>query len=318
MTPDYIAVGPDWSVARALEHIRTRGRASETVDVIYVHDAAWRLIDALPLRRFILADPDTPVQSIMDNAFISLAAHDDRENALRTFQRYDAVALPVVDSQGILIGIVTVDDILDVAEEEFTEDFQKFAAMEPLKEGYWQTSIFRFYRSRVGWLAALVLVSLVSSGVIAAFEGVLAQLVVLSFFIPLLMGAGGNTGSQSATITIRALSTGDLELSDWARVVSREFFVGITLGVSLGLLGLVLGIVQGGGLTETGVQIGLVIFLTMTLMLTITNLLGTSLPFILTRLGLDPASASGPMVASISDTIGLLIYFSVARWVLGI
>jgi magnesium transporter len=158
MTPDYIAVKPEWSVSRALEHIRRRGRASETVDVIYVHDDAWRLIDALPLKRFILADPEAPVQSIMDNAFISLSAYDDRESALRTFQRYDAVALPVVDSQGILIGIVTVDDILDVAEAEFTEDFQKFAAMEPVKEAYWQTSILRFYRSRVGWLAALVLV----------------------------------------------------------------------------------------------------------------------------------------------------------------
>lgn len=318
MTPDYIAVKPEWSVSRALEHIRRRGRASETVDVIYVHDDAWRLIDALPLKRFILADPEAPVQSIMDNAFISLSAYDDRESALRTFQRYDAVALPVVDSQGILIGIVTVDDILDVAEAEFTEDFQKFAAMEPVKEAYWQTSILRFYRSRVGWLAALVLVSLLSSGVIAAFEDTLSQLVVLSFFIPLLMGAGGNTGSQSATITIRSLSIGDLEIGDWLRVARRELLVGFILGVSLGLLGMVLGIIQGGGLTEIGVRIGVVIFLTMTLMLTVTNLLGMSLPFILTRLGLDPASASGPMVASVSDTIGLLIYFSVARWVLGI
>lgn len=318
MTPDYVAVRPEWTIEQALEHIRRRGRASETIDIIYVHDEQWKLLDALPLRRFIVADPEARVSDIMDGSFVALSAYDDREEAVRAIQRYDRVALPVVDSSGILLGIVTVDDILDVVEEEFTEDFQRFAAMEPIKEGYWQTSRWRLYRSRVGWLAALVMVGLVSSGVIAAFEDVLSEVVALSFFIPLLMGAGGNTGSQSATITIRSISTGEVELSEWARVFFKEVVIGAALGLSLGALGMVLGVLQGGGFSLLGFEIGLVIFLTMTIMLTLTNLLGMSLPFVLTRLGLDPASASGPMVASISDAIGLLIYFSVARLVLGI
>lgn len=318
MTPDYVAVEPDWRVSKVIEHIREQGRDSETIDVIYVCDAQWHLLDALPLRAFLLAEPTATVRDLMDDTFVELSTSDDREDALRVFERYDAVALPVVDSEGVLLGIVTVDDILDVAEQEFTEDFQKFAAMEPVATGYWQTSVWRFYRSRVGWLAALVLVSLLSSGVIAAFEETLSQLVVLSFFIPLLMGAGGNTGSQSATLTIRALSTGDLQPDEWLRVVRRELLIGLALGLSLGLLGLVLGVLQGGGLNGGGLEIGLVIFLTMTIMLCVTNLLGVVFPFVLTRLKLDPASASGPAVASISDTVGLLIYFSLARLILRI
>ncbi len=318
MTPDYVAVRPEWSVAQALAHIRRRGHESETIDIIYVHDEHWKLLDELPLRRFILAQPEQRVSDIMDGSFVSLSAYDDREEAVRAVRRYDRVALPVVDSQGVLIGIVTVDDILDVVEEEFTEDFQKFAAMEPIREGYWQTSRWRLYRSRVGWLAALVMVGLISSGVIAAFEDVLAEVVVLAFFIPLLMGAGGNTGSQSATITIRAISTGEVTINEWARVFFKEVSIGLALGLSLGALGMVLGVVQGGGLNTAGFEIGLVIFLTMTIMLSLTNVLGMSLPFVLTRFNLDPASASGPMVASISDALGLLVYFSVARAVLGI
>ncbi len=318
MTPDYIAVRPTWQVAQALEHIRHRGRNDESVDIVYVCDESWHLLDALPLRAFILAAPDTTVRSVMDNTFVTLSAFDERERALRLFERYDAVALPVIDEEGVLLGTVTVDDILDVAEMEFTEDFQRFAAMEPVSDGYWQTGLWHFYRSRVVWLGVLVLVSLLSSGVIAAFEETLSQLVVLSFFIPLLMGAGGNTGSQSATIVIRALSSGDVELRKWFRVVRRESLLGLALGISLGLLGLVLGTIQGGGLGGGGPEIGLIVFLTMILLLFITNLIGVTLPFLLTRLGLDPASASGPVVASISDTIGLLIYFSLARAVLSI
>lgn len=318
MTPDYVAVRPDWQVSQALEHIRARGENNESLDVIYVCDETWHLLDALPLRIFILAPPDVSVREAMDSSFIELSPFDDREAALRLFERYDVVALPVVDSEGVLLGVVTVDDILDVAEKEFTEDFQRFAAIEPIETSYWQTSVGQFYRSRVVWLGALVLFSLLSSGVIAAFEETLSSLVVLSFFIPLLMGAGGNTGSQSATIIIRALSAGNIKLTQWWPVVRREALTGLALGLSLGLLGFVLGTVQAGGASGDGLKVGFVIFLTMTLLLCVTNLLGATLPFVMTRLKLDPASASGPVVASISDTIGLLIYFSLARFVLNL
>lgn len=311
MTPDYVAVKPEWTIDRALAHIRRLGRRSETINMIYVHDDEWRLLDDLPLQSFVLAEPNKTVRDIMDESFISLKANDDREEAVRLMQRYDRVALPVVDSQGILLGIVTVDDVFDVAEEEVTEDFHKSAAVTPLHRGYWQASLWNLYASRIGWLAMLVMVSLVSSGVIGIYEEVLESLVTLAFFMPLVIGTGGNAGTQAATMMIRAISTGDVEIRQWFRAFTREVLIGLTLGVSLGALGMLLGIFRGG------YEVGLIVFLTMMIMLVITNLLGMSLPFILTKLGLDPASASGPLVASIADAIGLLVYFTIASRVLG-
>ncbi|MEM6429075.1 MAG: magnesium transporter, partial [Deinococcota bacterium] len=310
MTPDYVAVRPEWTVARTLTHIRTKAKDNYTSDMIYVHDKRWQLIDALPLKRFIIASPEQTVEDLLDYSFVAISAYEDREEAVKLIQRYDRLALPVVDSAGILIGVVTVDDVFDVAEEEVTEDFQLSAAVVPFQTGYWQTSIWRLYRSRVGWLAALVLVSLVSSGVMAAFEDILEQAVALSFFIPLLIGAAGNTGSQSATLMIRAIGTGDVALGQWWRALARELVVGLSLGTSLGLLAFTLGIAR------EGVAIGLIVALSMLAMLFITNLLGMSLPFLLIRFNLDPASASGPLVASIADAIGLLVYFSIAGQVL--
>lgn len=310
MTPDYVAVRPEWTVARALEHIRKRGHESETINVIYIVDRGWKLVDDLPLQRLILAEPEAAVESLMDNSYVSIAATDDREEAVRLSSRYDLVALPVVDSSGVLIGIVTIDDLLDVAEQEATEDFHLSSAVTPFKTSYWQTSLWRLYRSRVPWLAGLVMVSLISSGVIAAFEDVLAQTIALSFFIPLLIGAGGNTGSQSATMMIRAISTGEIEIADWLRALLKELSIGLALGASLGLLGMALGVIRGG------YEVGLIVALSMLVMLIITNLLGMALPFILIKLKMDPASASGPLVASVSDAIGLLVYFSIATLIL--
>ncbi len=310
MTPDYVAIRPEWTVARALTHIRNKAKDNYALEMVYVHDKRWQLIDALPLKRFIIADPEQVVEDLLDYSFVAISAYEDREEAVKLIQRYDRLALPVVDSVGILLGVVTVDDVFDVAEEEVTEDFQLSAAVVPFQTGYWQTSIWRLYRSRVGWLAALVLVSLVSSGVMAAFEDILEQAVALSFFIPLLIGAAGNTGSQSATLMIRAIGTGDVALGQWWRALARELVVGLALGTSLGLLAFTLGIAR------EGVAIGLIVALSMLAMLLITNLLGMSLPFLLIRCNLDPASASGPLVASIADAIGLLVYFSIAGQVL--
>jgi magnesium transporter len=312
MTPDYLAVRRDWTVEQALRHIRRRGHESETINVIYVVDRNWKLLDALPLQRIILADPESKVEDIMDYSYVSPSAYADREEAVRQMRRYDLVALPVVDSKGILVGIVTVDDVLDVAEEEATEDFHRAAAVAPLNRSYWQAGLWHLYSSRIGWLAALVMVSLISSGVIGVYEEVLEGMVALAFFIPLVIGTGGNAGTQSATMMIRAISTGDVEMRQWFRAFLREMTIGAVLGLSLGLLGMVLGIFRGG------FEVGLIVFLTMAVMLTITNLMGMSLPFILTKLGLDPASASGPLVASIADAIGLLVYFSIASRVLGL
>jgi len=311
MTPDYLAVRPDWTVDQALEHVRRRGRESETANVVYVVDPQWRLLDDLPLRRLVMAEPDQRVSEVMDHTVVRLDAREDREEAVRKMQRYDRVALPVVDSSGVLVGIVTIDDVFDVAEEEVTEDFHRAGAMLPLRASYWETTKAVLFRARIGWLAALVLVNLVSSGVIAAYEEVLEAVVALAFFIPLIIDTGGNAGSQSATMMIRALSTGDVKPSQWLRAVRRELVIGLAIGGTLGTLGMLLGVFRGG------FEVGLVVLLTMVTMLVLTNLVGVVLPFVLTRLRLDPAIASGPLITSIADAVGLFIYFSIAVWVLG-
>ncbi len=216
----------------------------------------------------------------------------------------------MVDSDGVLVGIVTVDDVLDVAQEEATEDFHKVGSVTPLRMSYWEATLWTLYRTRIGWLAALVLVNLVSGGVLAAFEETLTSVVALAFFIPLIIATGGNAGMQSATIIIRGISTGDVELREWGSAFLREAGIGLFLGVTLGVLTALLGYARGGW------DLGLVVFLTMISMLLVTNLLGMSLPFIFGKIGVDPAVASGPLVTSVADIIGLMIYFSIATWLL--
>jgi magnesium transporter len=310
MNPDYVAVRPDWTIGMALEHIRKKGKDIETINVIYITDEKWRLIDAIELRRFILADPADTVEKIMDYSFVSISAFDDREKAVQMIQHYDLDALPVVDSEGVLIGIVTVDDVLDVAQEEATEDFQKVAAVAPLKMSYRETSIWALYRKRIVWLAALIFVSLVSSGIIAAYEDTLATYIVLVFFIPLLIATGGNTGTQSATLMIRAIATGDVRMGQWLWAVSREIGIGVLLGATMGLATWILGLFRGG------LQIGVVVGLAMVSIVVVTNLIGVVLPFVLTKLRLDPAVASSPLITSVADVVGLLIYFSTATLIL--
>jgi magnesium transporter len=316
MTPDYVAVKPDWTVAQALQHIRERGHDSETVDVIYVVDADWHLLDDMPLRRVVLAKPDALISDLMDHSYVSLHATDDREEAVRRMHRYARVALPVVDSAGILIGIVTVDDVLGVAQEEATEDFHRVGGVVPLRTSYWQAGLWVLYRSRIVWLAALVLLNLVSSGIIAAYEEALEALVALAFFIPLIIDTGGNAGAQSATMMIRAISTGDVRLNQWTRVLVKETAMGLFIGVSLGAMGYLLGLWRGGA--EMGAQLGAIVLLTMVAMLLLTNLIGVLLPFLLTKVRIDPAVASGPLVTSIADAVGLIVYFTIATTILGV
>lgn len=311
MTPDYVAIRHEWTIEQALEHIRNKGKDSETINMIYVVDPSWKLIDDLELRRLIIAKPSDTVEPILDYSFVSISAFDDREKAVQMIQRYDLDALPVVDSEGILIGIVTVDDVMDVAQEEATEDFQKVAAVVPLKMSYSKSSLWTLYRKRIGWLVALVLVSLASSGVIAAYEEVLVSAIALAFFIPLLIGSGGNTGAQSATLMVRAIATGDVQLGQWMWAAGREIGVGILLGLTTGLATWLLGSFRGG------FEIGIVVGLAMLSIVIVANMIGVLLPFLLTRLRLDPAVASSPLITSIADFVGLMIYFSIATWILG-
>ncbi len=310
MTPDYVAVRPEWTVEQSLQHIRLKGKDSETLNVIYVTDEKWKLLDSLDLHRFILSPPDARVSDLMDRNFVSIPAFDDRENAVYVLQHYDLFVLPVVDSEGILLGIVTADDIMDVAEEEATEDFHKTAAVAPLKNTYREASIWELYNKRIYWLVFLVFVSLLSAGIIGHFESTLQKVIILSVFIPMLTGSGGNTGAQSATMIVRALATGDIEVEQWSKTVRKEILVGIFLGLTMGAAGFILGYIKGGA------EIAFIIGITMFCIILVANLIGVALPFILTRLGMDPAVASNPLIASLVDATGLFIYFFVAVSVL--
>lgn len=311
MTPDYVAVRPDWTVLHGLAQIRSKGKqGSETLNMIYVVDSSWKLVDSLALQRFILASPDTTIDTLMDHSIVSLSAFDDREEAVRVMRKYDTFFLPVVDSEGVLLGVVTFDDVMDVAEEEATEDFHKGAAVAPLKNSYDNSGIWELYRKRIGWLVALVLLNLISTEILAAHQQILAQAITLTFFIPLLIGSAGNAGAQSATLMVRALATGDIEMGQWMGTLFKELAVGAALGLTMGIFGAALGMVRGG------IQIALIVSLTMVTIVVAANLIGVIFPFLLTRMKLDPAVASNPLITSIVDAAGLLIYLSISTWIL--
>jgi len=306
MTPDYVFVSKDILVAEALQIIRKQGNDSETLNRVYVVDKNKKLLDSIKLRNIILANEEQKIEELLDYNIVSLDAHDDREQAVKLMQKYDVMALPVIDSEGMLIGIVTFDDVLDVAQEEATEDIQKLASVTPLKTSYKTAGIFTLYHKRILWLSLLVFVSLFSSGILALFQETLSSAIVLAFFIPLLIGSGGNIGSQSATLMIRAIATEDVKLSEWFKVVVKEIIMGLLLGATLGLFASLIGYFRGGYL------IGVVVGLAMLAIILTANLIGAILPFILSRLRIDPAIASSPLITTIVDALGLVIYFSIA------
>lgn len=309
MTPEFVAVKPDYTVTDALIHIREFGRDSETLNLIYVIDDNWKLIDDIRIREIILARPDQLIRDLMDDHFVALNAQDDQETAIRVFQDQDRVALPVIDSEGLLLGIVTIDDVMDVLEEETTEDFHKFGSVQgaivnPLKAG-----IGFLYKKRIVWLIALVFMNVFSGAILANFEVVIGQFVALVFFLPLLIDSGGNAGAQSATLMIRSLAVGDVEMSDWFRLVGKEFFVSLLLGLTMAV---------GVSLVASirAPEIMLIVASTMILTVIAGSMIGLLLPFIFTKLKIDPATASAPLVTSLADILGVIIYFSIATRVL--
>ncbi|TVQ54367.1 MAG: magnesium transporter [Phycisphaerales bacterium] len=310
MTPEFISLRPEWTVEQAFEHIRTRGEEAETVHVLFVVDDRGRLIDDILIRELLLANPSATVESIMDDSAIWLNARDDREEAVRMMERYDVSVLPVVDRDHVLVGIVTFDDVADVAEEETTEDIHKGGAVAPLDMSYGETSILTLVKKRAGWLLLLVAVAILSSEVIGQFEETLEAVLVLAFFIPLLIDSGGNAGSQSATIMVRAIATGDVHLKQWLGTLGKEVFVGLLLGGLMGIASALLGLWRGGW------EIGLIVGLSMVSIVVIANLIGTLTPFVLSRMRLDPATASSPLITTVADVTGLLIYFSIATGII--
>lgn len=310
MTPDYVALRENWTIETALAHIRRVGRESETINSVFVIDDRWHLLDDIQLRQLILAEPTASVGSLMDGAAPRIGVLEDREKAVEVLRHYDVSVLPVVDEAGVLLGIVTADDLLDVAEEEATEDIHLGAGVEPLRTSYREAGVFALYRKRIVWLAALLVVGLASGGVIAMFEDTLASTIALAFFLPLLMGSAGNTGAQSSTLVVRAIATGELETEEWLRTLGRELGIGLLLAGSLAAA------VWWAGLLKGGVEVAFVIAAAMFAVVFVTNLIGVVIPLTLTKLGIDPAVASNPLISSIADVSCLLIYFSIARMVL--
>jgi magnesium transporter len=315
MTTDYVAVRKGWSIRQVLDAIREHGRDSETLNVLYVVDEKGRLIDDIRIRELLLAPLDAQVGSLSDGRYVSLTATDDQETAVTMFDRYDRVALPVVDSEGVLIGIVTVDDVLSVAQEENTEDIQKFGGMEALGTPYIATPVFALVRKRALTLAILFFGEMLTATAMGFYENEISRAVVLALFVPLIISSGGNSGSQAATLIIRAMALGEVTLADWWRVMRREVMSGLALGGILGAIGF-LRIFIWSTATHLYGDHGLLVALTVALALvgvvTWGTISGSMLPFILRRFGADPATSSAPFVATLVDVTGLVIYFSLA------
>ncbi len=316
MTPDYIYVYENNTVAEVLDTIRKFAKNSETIDVIYVINAAGELQDDIRIKDFIIASPDKKVSDLMDGRYITLHAEDDQEEASEAFKMNNRVALPVVSKSNKLLGIVTIDDVLWVASEEFSEDMQKMGGTQALDQPYLDMPPFKLFGKRVGWLVVLFIGELFTATVMQKFEGEIQKAVVLTLFIPLIISSGGNTGSQASTLIIQAMAVGELTLANWWRVMRREIVQGLMLGSTLGIIGFTRVIIWSKilpnvyGLYETRIAftvgfslIGVVLWGTLT---------GSMLPLILKRCGADPAVSSAPFVATLVDVTGLVIYFSVA------
>mgnify|MGYP005839670217 CR=1 FL=1 len=298
------------TVAEAFQFIKQNYHDAEEVFYLYVLDRNSRLLGVLNLRALILAELDQRIEDIMNPNVISVRVDMDQEEVAQLFSRYDLLALPVVDAEDRLVGIVTVDDVVDVTEEEATEDFHKFGSIQNAVFNPLEATITFLYRKRIVWLIALVFMNVFSGAAIAAFEETIAASVALVFFLPLLIDSSGNAGSQSATLMVRALATGDVKASDWFRLLGKELSVALLLGITMAA-----GVAAVASFRAP--EIILVVALTMVCVVLVGSLVGLTLPFIFTRLGLDPATASAPLITSIADISGVLIYFSLATWLLG-
>lgn len=310
MTSDYATLRPDFSAREALEVLRREAPDKETIYRSYVLDPERRLIGSVRLKDLILANPAVTVAQVMERDTLAVSVDDDQEEVARTLARYDVLALPVVDASGRLVGIVTHDDALDALQEEATEDFHRIGTVGKLTESVREAGIGLLYRKRVGWLALLVFGNLFSGAGIAYFEDTIAAHAALVFFLPLLIGSSGNAGAQTATLMVRALATGDVVMKDWERLITRELVIALALGGTMALVVSPIGVFRGGS------DIAFVVAATMVMVVIVGSLIGLSLPFLLNRFGLDPSTASAPLVTTIADAVGVVIYFAIASFIL--
>ena len=320
MTPRYVALRPNMTAGEALEHVRRTGRGKETLNILYIVGDDGKILEEVRLGSLVLAEPETRVVDVEDRPLVAIPATADREEAVRMFRKYDRAALPVVDRDGHMLGIITADDVLDVAEREATEDIQKIGGMEALDAPYLDVGFGRMVWKRGGWLSVLFLGEMLTATAMVHFQNELEKAVVLAMFVPLIMSSGGNSGSQAATLIVRSLALAELRLGDWWRVLLREIRSGLTLGAWLGLIGFVrIWFWQHLGLYDYGpyyLLVGLTVWLSLIGVVMFGSLAGSMLPFVMRRLGFDPAASSAPFVATLVDVTGLVIYFSVAVLVL--
>ena len=316
MTPDYVYVYPHYTVTQVLDNIRKYGKNSETIDVIYIIDEKGGLIDDIRIRDLLLAKPDDIISEIIDGRFVALNVYDDQEHASQVFKMNNRTAIPVVDDNDVLLGIVTIDDILWVTNEEFSEDMQKMGGMEALNEPYLDISIFKLFKKRITWLVVLFIGELFTATAMGYFEDELAKVLVLASFIPLILSTGGNSGSQSSTLIIQAIAVGEITIEDWWKILKREIIGGFLLGILLGILGFfrvaVWHLIAPGFYGVHWFLIGITIGFTILGVVIWGTITGSMLPIVLKRLGADPAVSSAPFVATLVDVTAILIYFSLA------
>lgn len=319
MTPDYVAVRKEWTVKYVLDYIRENGENSETLNIIYIVDEKGKLIDDIKVREILLAELDTKIEDIIDGKFASLSVLSDEEVAINEFKKHNRVALPVIDSSGLLLGIITVDDVLQLAEEEDTEDIQKLGAVEALEEPYLEVPFSKMMRKRAPWLIVLFIGEMFTASAMSFFEHEISKAVVLALFIPLIVSSGGNSGSQAATLIIRALAVGDVSIKDWWLIIRREAMSGLMLGLILGSIGF-LRVSAWASFSDIygphWLLIAITIGITLIGVCLWGTIMGSVMPLLLKRLGADPATSSAPFIATLVDVTGLVIYFSIAAAIL--
>lgn len=321
MTPYYIQAKKAWTVSHTLKHIKKYGKKAETLNFIYIVDENQKLIDDIKVGKLLLADDNTKLESLMDFEFVSVSTTQTREEATTVFEKYDRAALPVVSESGLLVGIVTFDDMLDEIEKRDTEDIQKFGGLEALDLPYVKTSLLKMVQKRAGWLVVLFFSEMLTASAMGYFQHEIAKAVVLALFIPLIISSGGNSGSQASTLIIRAMALNEITLRDWWFVMRKEILSGLLLGGILGIIGFIrIAVWQTSGLYDYGfhwASVGLTLSLSLVGIVLWGTLSGSMIPFVLKKLKLDPATSSAPFVATLVDVTGLIIYFSIAALVLG-
>jgi magnesium transporter len=320
MTPEYVTLRPNMNAREALEYVRTTGRDKETVNVLYVVDANEKLIDDLRLGTLVMADPNAQIADLFDGPLVSLTSTENVDEVLRTFEKYDRIALPVTDKDGTMLGIITIDDIMDFARKEATRDIQMIGGSEALDAPYMEVSFWEMVKKRGGWLTVLFLGEMLTATAMGHFDNEIAKAHILAMFLPLIISSGGNSGSQASTLIVRALALSEVKLREWWRVFGKEVRTSLTLGTWLGMIGFIRIVVwQMVGLFDYGehyVLIATTVWLSLIGVVGFGSVSGSMLPFILRKLGFDPATSSAPFVATLVDVTGLVIYFTVALFVL--